>query len=236
MKVRILISRGILLLLVIGAVNVFAQEGGPISLAKKIGTTTPDIDGKLNEEIWKNAKWTSNFRTPKNGEPENQTEFSIVYNNYNLYVAMKLHESDPSKIVKKNGKRDDTEGDRIALFFDTNHDKKSTYVFVINAAGVIRDQISEVVDGKLTWNNKWTAEWDHALEITDTGWNIEFKIPLDQMDFDNLEEHSWGIQLTRVSGDKTSFWSPFNPKRGWIGSFGTLNGIKGVRGLRSRKN
>ena len=70
---------------------------------------------------------------------------------------------------------------------------------MINAAGVIREQLSDVSTGKLTWDNSWNVEWESGYEITDSGWNIEFKIPLSTMEFDNTNEKSWGLQLTRVA-------------------------------------
>ena len=59
--------------------------------ARRIDSELLMIDGKLNESVWQDENWVSDFKQwePYNGEPaSSDTKFSIRYDNENLYLKL----------------------------------------------------------------------------------------------------------------------------------------------------
>ena len=79
------------------------------------------------------------------------------------------------------------------------------------------------------WDNSWETDWQSAVTVNDTGWFAELQIPLSSIPASDGDTMGWGLQLTRMieRTEKPSFWSPFNPNKGFIGSFGQLAGVGG---------
>ena len=64
------------------------------------------IDGKLNDGCWMSGIWGGNFTQliPNEGaKPSFPTEFKILYDNKNLYVAIRAYDSEPGKIKRHTG-------------------------------------------------------------------------------------------------------------------------------------
>src|SRR6476620_5705065 len=64
------------------------------------------IDGKLDEPIWEFAPVASDFImfAPDNGKPidvSKKTEVQVVYNDDAVYIAAKLYDDEPNKILKE---------------------------------------------------------------------------------------------------------------------------------------
>lgn len=61
----------------------------------------PRIDGKLLDECWQTTgKWDGGFvQQPRQAHPPmQQTEIKILYDDKYLYVALKCHDNEPSKM------------------------------------------------------------------------------------------------------------------------------------------
>lgn len=100
------------------------------------------IDGKFSELVWQAAKWEDHFiqHQPIEGEPPyQQTEFAILYDDNNVYVAIKALDKSPDSISMRITKRDVTDGDLVAVLFDTYFDKRTAFGFGVSAAGVKSD-------------------------------------------------------------------------------------------------
>ncbi len=86
------------------------------SKPKRIYTTTrlttkkPVIDGKLNDECWRTGEWAGNYIQwiPNDGaKPSEPTQIKILYDDRNIYVAIRAFDNEPDKIVRKAGRRDE---------------------------------------------------------------------------------------------------------------------------------
>jgi hypothetical protein len=103
------------------------------------------LDGRLDESVWKTAPRATGFtqNDPQDGAPPTeQTDVWVAYDDHALYVAAFCHDSDPSKIRKRLGRRDSqTDSDWFAVAVDPYFDKRSGYLFVANPAGSITDMV-----------------------------------------------------------------------------------------------
>jgi hypothetical protein len=69
----------------------------------------PVIDGRVNEEVWKSVEPYSTFtqQDPIEGAPASEkTEVRIIVGNGYVYVGIIAFDSDPSKIIVSQARRD----------------------------------------------------------------------------------------------------------------------------------
>ncbi len=121
--------RGAALLIAVAVGPVFAGAAAVPGVRKcraiRIGESVPVIDGRLVESAWDNGSWESGFvqRDPYEGrEPSEQTSFKILYDDKNVYVGVRAHDSRPDLIEKRLGRRDQAGGDVVLVALDSLHD------------------------------------------------------------------------------------------------------------------
>ena len=201
--------------------------------AVRLNGEAPVIDGKFDDPAWAAAERAGGFiqREPYEGaEPTAETEFMIVYDDNNLYMAIRAWEDDPSEIVSRMARRDQIEGDILAVQIDSYADRRTAFTFGVNAAGV---KIDFFVSGNgssedLTWDPVWFVK----TNIDDKGWTAEMQIPFSQLRFSGNGSRDWGLQVVRFiyRKEEMSAWQ-FIPKEasGWVHLFGDLSGITGIQ-------
>lgn len=201
--------------------------------AKPINPHPPVIDGLLNDPSWEKVEWGDNFiqREPYEGkEPSQETAFKILYDNKNIYVAVRAHDTKGELIEKRLSRRDSLEGDWVEVNIDSYFDKRTAFSFAVNAAGVKRD-LAVSNNGEIRDLN-WDPIWYVKTASDEQGWTAEMRIPLSQLRFANSEELTWGLQITRslFRKDERSDWQ-FIPKDspGWVHLFGELHGLKDIK-------
>jgi len=108
------------------------------------GGTAPNLDGRLNEDIWNTVQPHSTFTQtdPIEGAPASErTEVRVLFDKTTLYIGVICFDSDPSKIVVSQNRRDAdlSETDAIILVLDTFNDSQNGFVFGTNAIGILYD-------------------------------------------------------------------------------------------------
>lgn len=201
--------------------------------AEKLLIVAPRIDGILDDPAWRQGYWQGEFiqhEPYNNAKPGQETEFKILFDDDNIYIAIKALDSSPDSIVPRITRRDKMDGDVVGLGIDSYFDQRTAFVFLVNAAGVKADMIisNDGQNEDLTWDPVWHVK----TSIDDKGWVAEIQIPLNQLRFAKIEEHTWGLQVVRVvfRKEETSFWQHI-PKDapGFVHQFGLLTGIKGIK-------
>ncbi len=187
------------------------------------------INGLLDDEAWDLVKWQSGFKQsePHDGnKPSQETFFKILYDDNNLYVAIKAHDSHPDSIGTRMTRRDDIDGDFVGIQFDSYFDLRTAFTFLVSAAGVKMDMIM-TNDGQnedMTWDPIWYVKTNIDAE----GWTAEMRIPLSQLRFDKKGSQTWGLQVARMlfRKEELSIWQhiPQNAP-GWVHLIGELHGL-----------
>jgi len=224
------ISVGLFILLTAFHLPAFSQT--KIYHTRKITGETPDIDGIINDDAWNIVKWDSGFvqREPYDGkEPSQETYFKILYDDNNLYVAIRARDTEPEKIERRLTRRDDFEGDWVAIGIDSYADKLTAFNFAVSAAGVKADLI---VTNEQNMDFTWNPVWYVKVSSDDKGWYSEMRIPFTQLRFAKEQSHTWGLQVMRMLFRKQEFsaWQhiPVKSSR-WVSLFGELDGIDGIK-------
>ncbi|HHS12175.1 MAG TPA: hypothetical protein ENN03_00240 [bacterium] len=200
---------------------------------RKVNPKPPVIDGCLDDPAWDRVSWQGDFiqREPHENQPPSQeTAFKILYDDNNLYVAVRAFDSCPDSIECRLTRRDNIDGDLVAVQIDSYKDLQTAFSFMVSAGGV-------KIDGIFTNNGQnedysWDPVWYVKTTVDEGGWNAEMQIPLSQLRFAARDAHVWGLQVARFlyRKEELSLWQ-FIPKNasGWVHHFGELNGIMGVQ-------
>jgi hypothetical protein len=188
------------------------------------------IDGHLDEQAWATAPRQGGFtqRFPKDGAKASQdTQFAVVYDDDAIFVGVWANDPEPAKIRRTLTRRDvDALSDAVLIGIDSFHDKRTAFVFQINAAGVQRDMM---LFDDMAQDDTWDAVWTGNVAVTPQGWTAEVRIPLNQLRFAGGEHHEWGLQVVRMvaRNQEQSAWSPW-PRTGnqVVSRFGVVDGIQ----------
>ena len=196
-----------------------------------IKTDSPiDVDGLLDEPIWKSAPEAKNFiqLEPENGKSASErTIVKVLFDDKNVYFGFWCYDSEPEKIVGRMTKRDTDirSDDSVYVLLDTFHDRRTCYYLNTNLLGTQLDgRISE--NGRTT-NATWDGIWKSAAQRTDFGWTAEFAIELSSIKYEPGENKTWGLSLGRRIPRKLefSFWTGPMESGYKVSQFGELKGL-----------
>ncbi|HEX2969474.1 MAG TPA: DUF5916 domain-containing protein [Bacteroidales bacterium] len=193
----------------------------------------PSIDGILNDKSWESGNWIDDFTQyePFNGKsPSQRTEFKIIFDEDNLYVAIKAFDSSPDSIVSRLTRRDNIDGDMAGVIFDSFHDLRTAFMFGVSSGGVKYDQVMSN-DGDNS-DESWDPNWWVKTSVNNEGWIAEMKIPFSQLRFEKSSGDVWGFEVYRslYRKQEMSLWQHI-PKdaSGLIHMFGEIGGIGNVK-------
>jgi hypothetical protein len=196
-------------------------------------TNPPVINGVLDDEAWQSGAWAGSFtqNQPYNGQPETQrTEFKILFDNDNLYVAIKSYDTSPDSIVNRLTRRDEADGDLVGIIIDSFHDLRTGFLFGVSSAGVKYDQMFTNDSGN--GDSSWDPNWWVKTSINKEGWVAEMKIPFSQVRFEKSSGDVWGIDVARILYRKNeqTFWQHIpRDAPGLIHLFGELKGLEQIK-------
>lgn len=192
----------------------------------------PVIDGYLDDKAWETTQWAGDFvqREPNDGaRPSQQTRFKVLFDNDNLYVLIQALDSVPGEVVRRLSRRDNEDGDWLAVSIDSYADKQTAFTFGITSAGVKFDFM--LVNDNVN-DRSWDALYFAAVTADAQGWTAEMRIPLSQLRFSVKEKHDWGINVFRYIYRKQelSFWQPIPVTApGLVSLYGELKGVDGIK-------
>ena len=169
------------------------------------------LDGRLDDPVYHDTLPIDEFiqQEPRAGDAATEkTEVWVAYDEDAIYVGARLWESDPSRRVMSDMRRDASNlynNDHFAVMLDTFFDRRNGYLFYANAQGGIGD--AQVANENA--NTDWNAIWEAKTAEFDGGWTIEFRLPFRSFRFQE-GARMWGINFRRMVRWKieTSFLAP----------------------------
>ena len=172
-----------------------------------------NIDGKIDEELWKNAAVFKDFYQVQPGDniaPSKPTEVLMMYDEKNLYIAFKCWD-EKDKIRAGVASRDGVFGeDNVRVWLDTYDDQRRAYILGFNPLGIQQD-------GIFTEGQEQGADFsvDIVMEskgvIEDWGWSVEAKIPFKSLRYTAGKGKHWGFNVARNIdrfNDELDQWMP----------------------------
>ncbi len=207
-------------------------NGLRVYTTQRLTTEKPVIDGVLNDACWKTGIWAGDFVQwiPNEGaKPSHPTYVKILYDDKNLYVAIRAVDKEPHKISKKAGRRDEMTGDMAGITFDSYHDHRTGFEFDMTAG---RQKIDAILPNSGFGDLNWNAVWLGKVAYEDSAWVQELEIPLNQLRYSNQYEQVWGLHVWRWIDrlqEESDWEKQSSTGPGMLYLFGELRGIKGLK-------
>ncbi|HZK97039.1 MAG TPA: sugar-binding protein, partial [Prolixibacteraceae bacterium] len=93
--------------------NTYSQTIEKKTYQTSFTKTAPEIDGLMNDSCWNTVAWSSDFiqsQPYENKPPTQQTSFKILFDDDNLYVFIRAFDTEPKKISRRIGRRNNFDG------------------------------------------------------------------------------------------------------------------------------
>src|SRR5258706_12777663 len=155
----------------------------------------PVIDGKLDDEVWKQASVLKDFYQVQPGDniaPSKPTEVMLGRDTKFLYIAFHCFD-EPDKVRANIPKRDNIfDDDYVGILFDTFNDQRKAYEFDFNPLGVQADG---------TWTDGQGEDFslDIVMEsrgvVTEDGYTIEVAMPFKSLRYVAGKDKLWGVHF-----------------------------------------
>ncbi|WP_340198714.1 DUF5916 domain-containing protein [Ascidiimonas sp. W6] len=195
---------------------------------------SPKIDGKLDEEIWKNLPAASDFYML---EPDNtalersshQTKVKMAYDDKAIYIAAYMFDNEPKRILKQFSQRDNifVQADFFSVNINTLNDGINETVFYVTSAGTIGDSRKVNDDEDFNFNSVFQCNVTHDAN----GWYAEFKIPYNALRFPEVAVQNWSINFyRRINNLNESFsWNKVDRGTGFSTQYnGIIKGLENI--------
>jgi hypothetical protein len=212
------------------SINLPPEKAQPVRAARF--EKPPVIDGKLDEEVWKQAavfKVFYQFRPGDNIAPSQPTEVLMGYDAKFLYFAFKAFD-EPGKVRATVAKRDQVfDDDTVGVYLDTFNDQRRAFILIFNPFGV-------QADGIFTEDQGEDYSFDLVMEskgvVTDAGFTVEVAIPFKSLRYEAGKDKMWGVhflrQIKRLNNE-TDSWMPISRENSaLLSQAGRLTGLEGI--------
>src|SRR5258707_1779920 len=192
----------------------------------------PVIDGKLDDEVWKQAVVLRDFLQVSPGDniaPSKPTEMMMGYDAKTFYMAFHCYD-EPDKVRATMAKRDEVFGGaNVRVSLHTFNDQRRAYLVGFNPFGVQEDGIQTEGSGTdfsvdIVMESKGT--------ITPDGWTLEVAIPFKSLRYEAGKGKQWGIHVWRNIdrfNDEIDSWMPISRDiSSKLSQEGHLTGLEGI--------
>ncbi|MEO7735929.1 MAG: DUF5916 domain-containing protein, partial [Kofleriaceae bacterium] len=198
-------------------------------------TGTIQVDGRLDEDAWRDAEIAARFtqEAPHYGEDATSpTEVRVLYDDQYLYVGARMrHAPGLGQVTGLVHRRDrDSASDWFGVALDSVHDRRTAHEFRVNAAGVQRDVL---LYADTNSDDTWDAVWDSGVTSSTDEWTAELRIPMSVLRIRAGQgEQAWGINFVRVdqAPSETDRWHVVaRSENAFVSSFPSLVGLSGLK-------
>jgi hypothetical protein len=199
--------------------------------AGRVNAGDIQLDGRLDEVVWAQATYHSDFEQKGNDRsypPRVRTEVAFLRDDQALYVAARMQNESGGAPRMLVGRRDDVgNAERILVSLDTHRDLTTAYTFGVTAGGVRVDHMhARDLEG---WkDDAFDPLWEARVDADEGSWTAELRIPFSQLRFSAGGEQIWGLNVRRWNPTTylDLYWVviPYE-SGGWASRFGELRGL-----------
>jgi len=188
------------------------RPGHTRSVILPVTGSAPVIDGKLDDEAWRNATvakdfWVSLLSKP----PSDQTEVLIQSDGINLYFGFRCYDSQPEAINAIKTRRDAGLGfdDHVSIELDSYRNFRTISTYSVSANGTQNDAIA----GGRARKIEWKGDWKGAAARTEYGWSAEIAIPYSILNY-HSDSSNFGVNFVRYQHrtEEKSHWADVTPQ------------------------
>ena len=227
----------------------FHGRQSQLSARVPASNATISVDGTLDEAVWQTAARLTGFSSylPFDGRPaQDSTEVLVWYSLSAIYFGIRAFETHgPVHATLAARDRIDSD-DYIQLLIDPFNDRRRAFIFGVNPLGVQSDGTrtdgggsgapnarGQTFGGNPPANIDLSTDFvfDSRGRVTDTGYEIEVRIPLTSIRFQGTDPQDWVFQVIRFV-QHSGYQQTWTPARRGASSLltqsGTLSGFAGL--------
>jgi hypothetical protein len=191
------------------------------------------IDGSLGEASWTHAATLTGFSeyTPVDGRPaEDSTEVLVWYSPTAIYFGIRAFETHGAvHATLANRDRIGTD-DYVQILLDTFDDHRQALVFGVNPLGVQSDgTLTEAQGGSRdTVDRSADFVYQSKGRVTDTGYEVEIRIPFKSIRYQQADAQRWGLNIVRQvqhSGHQQTWTAARRAAASFLAQSGLLTGL-----------
>jgi hypothetical protein len=206
-----------------------------------------EVDGRLTEDAWANAAVLTGFSqfSPADGVPAaDSTEVLVWYSPSAIHFGIRAFEAHGAVHATLADRDRIGADDHVQILLSTFNDGRQATVFAVNPLGVQSDG-ALVETGSVSGNGFNNAVvrrevadlspdyiYQSKGRVTESGYEVEVRIPFKSLRYQARAEQSWGINVTRQvqhSGYEDS-WAPARRARAsFLAQSGRLVGLTDLR-------
>ena len=159
------------------------RKNVPEMKIREVAKPNLNLDGKLDDQVWRDSKYWAYRELVKGGEPRVKTFFKAFWSDGALYLGFRCEDPDMANLSITSTKDDDARawrGDVIELLIET--DAHSFYQMVINPDGALVDLDRAVTKNDLSWDSMARVE----TSKDEAAWYVEMRVPILEISDDPL--------------------------------------------------
>lgn len=192
----------------------------------------PVIDGKLDDEVWKQAVVLRDFYDIDPGDTvpaQLRTEVMLGLDSKFLYIAFHCFD-EPDKVRATVSRRDNIfADDYVGFFLDTFNDQRKAFEAFFNPLGIQGDATFTEGRGE---DFSVDVVMDSKGMVTSDGWTVEVAIPFKSIRYTAGKGKLWGAHFFRRikrNNNELDSWMPVSRSiSGTLNQEGHLAGFEGI--------
>ena len=184
------------------AASCLAAAEDPTAESASFRRTTGEIviDGRLDDASWQSAIPRTKFYEiypADTGQPPVATDTRFLYDERNIYVAIRALDPRPSAIRAPIVRRDQvlSDQDYVEVFLDPLNTRRSASFFRVSARGIVTD--GQYDDENRLRDYSPDLDFQAATIIDEDGWTAEIRIPLSSLRYQAGVENPWAYVIYR---------------------------------------
>src|SRR5262249_15132213 len=166
------------------------------------------IDGRLDEPIWQRAALLTGFSqySPVDSRPApDSTEVLVWYSEDAIYFGIRAFEPHGNVIATLADRDRVSTDDNVEIHLDTFDERNRAFVFIVNPLGVQADGTKSESGGFIPGSNVMPGQndlsadfvWQSRGRVTETGYEVEIRIPFSSLRYPLGSPQRWGLQIDR---------------------------------------
>ncbi len=209
-----------------------------------------EVDGVLDEALWADAAVLTGFSQYKPVDrlpAADNTEVLVWHSADAIHFGIRAFESHGPPTASLADRDKIENDDHIQILLDTFNDGRSAVVFGVNPFGVqsdgsrVEQSTSSRAAAYYARQNRDPVDlsqdflYDSRGRLTDSGYEVEVRIPFKSLSFQSEDTQSWGINVIRRvqhSGHEQTWTPALLGRASFLAQSGTLRDLSGFdRGL-----
>lgn len=223
--------------------QVYHGRAGNLSVAIPRITASAQIDGILDEPVWRSAALLTGFSVyqPVDHQPApDSTEVLVWYSTDAIYFGIRAFEPHAPVSASLADRDHITADDYVEIHLDPFAERNRAVVFIVNPLGVQADGTKADGGGFIPGSNVSPGQndlsadfsWQSKGRLIEGGYEVEVRIPFSSLRYPISAVQDWGLQIDRRVQHNAyeETWTPaVRASASFIAQEGWLRGMTGMR-------